>query len=71
MSEIKSETYVLVMDRDRDRAMNALLNALTDEQVFELEQYFSERSIDFAGFVAEVSKKSHDLGWCEDPNCKK
>jgi hypothetical protein len=74
----KAEVFTLVMDKDRQMVFNLLAGGymqITTEEG-ELAANVLTRSLiefnleeAFEGMLAEVAEKTHELGWCEDPDC--
>jgi hypothetical protein len=71
--EIKT-SYVLIIDKDRNRVLHALFNAVKDNPALAAEIsvfLMKERLLEtFIGIIKEFSAKMHDLNWCNDPDCK-
>lgn len=71
----KSPHYVLVMDRTRDTILGVLLSAGLDNPIGMMsfikmlkdENIPEKEAMDFIGLLAD---KTHEMGWCTDPNCK-
>lgn len=70
---IKSEMYMLVIDRDRDKILSALMGSLlgNDSLAKAFAAWAREEGLEDAvsDFFHEKSEKGHTRGWCEDPEC--
>jgi len=69
MSEIKSEAYNLVIDKDRARVLKIMMTAtvLNLPVIQHAHPDFPYEAM--KEMYTEIAKKTHELGFCEDPNC--
>ncbi len=65
----KSKThYVLVIDNDRDHILNICLQAaLVPEVAKYIHKHKLAKAMD--SLLDDLTVKSHELGFCEDPDC--
>ena len=69
----KSNTYVLIIDRDRDRILTALFQSTVEEDggtMFMAYLYKHKYLKQFTDLLEEVIHKQHALKFCDDLNCK-
>ena len=69
---VKSESFVMVIDRDTYRIMNGMMNVITDRYGAEFVEKLCKRDLGekYLSFLKEFSDKAHAAGMCEDPNCE-
>lgn len=64
--------YTLVIDEDRDNAMNIMYSVLFNNGLVpELLEWVKEEGllIEYTSMQKEISDKQHELGWCKAPDC--
>lgn len=67
-SNMPSQTYILVIDQDRARILNAMLN------IIEMSPRGAQRMIEafdgYDNFIKEIDYKTHAHDLCPDADCK-
>lgn len=68
----KSKSYALVVDEDTNTILSTLLNIAHEQKtlLFTMCRDFGVENSKVLAFIKEVADKEHELGWCQDPNCK-
>ncbi len=72
---IESPHYALVIDQTDNAILGLLLEASLDNPigraVFEALRRREDISVeDINSFVNSFAEKEHEMGWCEDPDCR-
>lgn len=69
---VKSDHFVMVFDKDKYKVLNILVGlAMHDPVLLVKSAETNNVPHDVVGdFIGEMSDKSHELGWCEDPECE-
>lgn len=68
----EGEFFVLAIDKERNRAMAAVLELVIYKHAKELQEKFERMKVDVSAFEAlldEFADGVHDNDWCEDPDC--
>ena len=69
----KAITYNLIIDEDRNKILNGLINFLCqDEEVFK-DVVIGNLGIStdvVLDFFEEITRKEHESNWCLDPKCE-
>lgn len=71
---MKNEPIILVLDKDRADSLNYVISVysqLTDRKLpgMEASKDFQAFHPGVDGIADELSQKTHERGWCTDPDC--
>lgn len=71
MNEIKPriDPFVLVIDKDRERILNFMLQSVDDNKEILSKIQKSGLIGEFFKMMEEINVRLHERGWCEDPTC--
>lgn len=65
--------YTLVIDKGRNSILNMLFNAITmlpHEAQIAFMEMAKDENLDLIGLSKEISDRTHEFDWCEDPECE-
>lgn len=73
MSEKSKEAFVVVFDKDRGEIFNIMASIVSKEGASQFVGLLNDEGIKLdtvASFFQEIYEKRHELGFCENKNCK-
>lgn len=72
-TETKSPHYALIIDKKRDMIIGVLMEALSLKDFmsfFHVKLHnLGVTDDEILEFLGELADKTHEMGWCDDPEC--